>query len=47
MSQKELKPLLEQFNIPLPETIDLYNLIGVDFGDGELSAAFVQWNRVK
>ena len=47
MSQKELKPLLEQFNIPLPETIDLYNLIGLDFGDGELSAAFVQWNSVK
>lgn len=47
MSKKELIPLLEQFNIPLPETIDLYNLIGLDFGDGELSAAFVQWNSVK
>ena len=46
MSTKELIPLLEQFHIPLPEAIDLYNLIGLDFGDGELSAAFVQWNSV-
>lgn len=31
MNDKKLIPLLEQFNIPLPETIDSYNFIGLDF----------------
>lgn len=47
MNDKKLIPLLEQFNIPLPETIDSYNFIGLDFGDGELSAAYGYWNGLE
>lgn len=46
MGDKELIPLLEQFGIPLPETVDAYNLIGLDYGDGELSAAYVYWDNI-
>lgn len=34
-----IKSLLERFNIPTPDNLDKYNLIGLDFGDGEISAA--------
>lgn len=47
MNDKKLIPLLEQFNIPLSETIDSYNFIGLDFGDGEISAAYGYWNSLE
>lgn len=33
--------LLKKFGIPLDEPLENYNLIGIDFGDGEISAATV------
>lgn len=47
MSDKKLVPLLERFGIPIPDKIEDYNLIGVDYGDGEFSAAFAQWDGVR
>ncbi len=41
------KPLLEEFGIPLPETIESCNLIGLDYGDEEISANLVLWDEVK
>lgn len=34
--------LLKKFGIPLDEPLENYNLIGIDFGDGEISAATVE-----
>lgn len=42
-----LKTLLEEFGIPLPETLDSCNLIGLDYGDGEISANLAVWSDVK
>ena len=47
MDEKNLVSLLEQFEIPVPETTEAFNLIGLDFGDGEVSAAYVRWNSTK
>lgn len=40
-----LKTLLEEFEIPLPETLESCNLIGLDYGDGEISANLVVWDE--
>lgn len=42
-----LKPLLEEFRIPLPETLDSCNLIDLDYGDETVSANFVIWRAVQ
>lgn len=42
-----MKTLFERFGIPTPENFEDYNLIGIDFGDGELSASFVELERDK
>lgn len=34
--------LLKKFGIPLDKPLENYNLIGIDFGDGEISAATVE-----
>ncbi len=47
MKKTKLIPLLEQFHIPLPDKIDSYNLIGLDYGDGEISVMIVQWDMIK
>ena len=39
-----IKSLLERFDINVPNTLKEYNLIGLDFGDGEISAAVPFWN---
>ena len=39
--------LFKTFNIKIPENFEDYNLIGIDFGDGEISASVVQFNNVK
>ena len=38
--------LFKTFNIKIPENFEDYNLIGIDFGDGEISASVVQFNNV-
>ena len=38
--------LFKTFNIKMPENFEDYNLIGIDFGDGEISASVVQFNNV-
>lgn len=40
-----MKSLLERFGIQVPEDFDDCNLIGLDFGDGEVSAAIPRWNE--
>ena len=47
MSEKPPILLLEQFNIPFPETPDSYNLIGLRYSDDELSGASVQWDCIR
>lgn len=42
-----MEALLKKFGITIPEKFDIYNLIGVDYGDGEISAAYVSWNPIK
>jgi len=37
-----MKTLLEKFGIPIPKNLEDYNLIGIDYGDGELTAACIQ-----
>lgn len=39
--------LLEKFGIKVNGKFTDYNLIGIDFGDGEISAAFVHKNTIK
>lgn len=39
-----MKSLLERFDITVPDTLEKYNLIGFDFGDGEISAAIPYWD---
>lgn len=41
-----IKTLLERFGIEVPRRMDDCNLIGLDFGDGELSAALAQWRQI-
>lgn len=43
--ERKMKTLFERFGIPTPENFEDYNLIGIDFGDGELSASFVELER--
>ncbi len=38
--------LLQKFGIPLKGNLEDYNLIGIDFGDGEISAATIDKNQV-
>ena len=38
--------LLQKFGIPLKGNLEDYNLIGIDFGDGEISAATIEKNQV-
>lgn len=38
-----MQSLLERFGIDIPSGFDDYNLIGIDFGDGEISAARIAW----
>lgn len=40
-----METLFEKFGIKIPERFEDYNLIGVDFGDGEISASFVNFNE--
>lgn len=44
--ERKTVTLFEKFGIPTPENFEDYNLIGIDFGDGELSASFVAFERV-
>lgn len=37
------KTLLERFDIPIPRSFDDVNLIGIDNGDGEISACLASW----
>lgn len=39
--------MLERFNIPIPRSFDEVNLIGLDYGDGEISAGFAVWDGNK
>lgn len=39
--------LLGRFGITIQGTLDNYNLIGLDYGDGELSAALIEWRQVE
>lgn len=41
-----IETLFDKFDIKEPEKIEDYNLIGIDFGDGELSAAYVDENKL-
>ena len=38
--------LLQKFGIPLTDNLEAYNLIGIDFGDGEISAATVEQDAI-
>lgn len=40
------KSLLERFNISIPSNMDDCNLVGLDYGDGEVSASLVLWDSV-
>lgn len=42
-----METLFKRFGIPTPENFEDYNLIGIDFGDGELSASFVELEQNK
>ncbi len=39
-----METLLERFGIPQPKEFKEFNLIGIDFGDGEISASVASWN---
>ena len=42
-----MQTIFERFGIPTPENFSDYNLIGIDFGDGEVSASYVDFNNVE
>ena len=42
-----MQTIFGRFGIPTPENFSDYNLIGIDFGDGEVSASYVDFNNVE